>query len=197
MPWGSRPSRNRLDQTRISKIEGRKWPRTSPTATPGPAAADASPRDTAEPALINIGCSQLAPTRNSVIARRTSCRCGNRVDAVRCAIDVQNGMVERNAGVPPERRIEFRVGIHLGDVVQESDGDLMGDGVTLLTSNLAFGSWDQAFAGDAVLTAAMLDRILHHATVVQIAGESYRLKDKRRAGIMARPNKAKDKEENI
>ena len=40
---------------------------------------------------------------------------------------------------------------------------------------------------DAVLTAAMLDRILHHATVVQIAGESYRLKDKRRAGILARP----------
>jgi adenylate cyclase len=50
------------------------------------------------------------------------------VDAVRCAIEVQNGMVERNAGVPPERRIEFRVGIHLGDVVEESDGDLMGDG---------------------------------------------------------------------
>ena len=49
------------------------------------------------------------------------------------------------------------------------------------------GSSCQAFAGDAVLTAAMLDRILHHATVVQIAGESYRLKDKRRAGIMARP----------
>src|SRR3954469_11185757 len=43
-------------------------------------------------------------------------------------------------------------------------------------SNLAFGSWDEAFAGDAVLTAAMLDRILHHATVVQIAGESYRLR---------------------
>ncbi len=57
----------------------------------------------------------------------------------------------------------------------------------ILTSNLAFGSWDEAFAGDAVLAAAMLDRILHHATVVQIAGESYRLKDKRRAGIMARP----------
>jgi IstB-like ATP binding protein len=60
-------------------------------------------------------------------------------------------------------------------------------GSMILTSNLAFGSWDEAFAGDAVLTAAMLDRILHHATVVQIAGESYRLKDKRRAGIMARP----------
>src|SRR6478672_9954793 len=53
------------------------------------------------------------------------------VDAVRCAIEVQNGMVERNAGLPPERRITFRVGIHLGDVVEESDGDLMGDGVNI------------------------------------------------------------------
>ncbi len=39
------------------------------------------------------------------------------VDAVRCAIEVQNGKVERNAGLPRERRIEFRVGIHLGDVI--------------------------------------------------------------------------------
>lgn len=53
------------------------------------------------------------------------------VDAVRCAIEVQNGMVERNVGLPPERRIEFRIGIHLGDVVEESDGDLMGDGVNI------------------------------------------------------------------
>ena len=53
------------------------------------------------------------------------------VDAVRCAIEVQNGMIERNSGLPPERRIEFRVGIHLGDVVEESDGDLMGDGVNI------------------------------------------------------------------
>ncbi|RWK86727.1 MAG: adenylate/guanylate cyclase domain-containing protein, partial [Mesorhizobium sp.] len=55
------------------------------------------------------------------------------VDAVRCAIEVQNGMVERNVGLPPERRIEFRIGIHLGDVVEESDGDLMGDGVNIAT----------------------------------------------------------------
>ena len=53
------------------------------------------------------------------------------VDAVRCAIEVQDGMIERNAGLPPERRIEFRIGIHLGDVVEESDGDLMGDGVNI------------------------------------------------------------------
>jgi adenylate cyclase len=53
------------------------------------------------------------------------------VDAVRCAIEVQTGLIERNAGVPPERRIECRVGVHVGDVVEESDGDLMGDGVNI------------------------------------------------------------------
>src|SRR5438309_10263462 len=53
------------------------------------------------------------------------------VDAVRCAIEVQNAMVERNAGVPLDRRIEFRIGIHIGAVVEESDGDLMGDGVNV------------------------------------------------------------------
>ncbi len=53
------------------------------------------------------------------------------VDAVRCALEVQNSMQERNAGVPPDRRIEFRMGVHLGDVVEEGDGDLMGDGVNI------------------------------------------------------------------
>jgi len=53
------------------------------------------------------------------------------VDAVRCAIEVQNGMLERNAGVSADRCIEFRIGIHLGDVVEEADGDLMGDGVNI------------------------------------------------------------------
>jgi TolB-like protein/class 3 adenylate cyclase len=53
------------------------------------------------------------------------------VDAVRCAMEVQHAMVERNAGVALEKRIEFRIGIHLGDVVEETDGDLMGDGVNI------------------------------------------------------------------
>lgn len=60
-------------------------------------------------------------------------------------------------------------------------------GAIILTSNLTFGSWDQAFAGDPVLTAAMLDRLLHHSTVISIQGESYRLKDKRRAGLLKAP----------
>src|SRR5580693_4139332 len=53
------------------------------------------------------------------------------VDAVRCAIEVQIAMVERNAGVASDKRVEFRVGIHLGDVVEEADGDLKGDGVNI------------------------------------------------------------------
>jgi adenylate cyclase len=53
------------------------------------------------------------------------------LDAVRCAIEVQSGLAERNTGLPLEKRIEFRIGIHLGDVVEETDGDLMGDGVNV------------------------------------------------------------------
>jgi adenylate cyclase len=53
------------------------------------------------------------------------------VDAVRCAIELQTGMVERNVGLPDDRRIEFRIGVHLGDVVEEADGDLMGEGVNI------------------------------------------------------------------
>ena len=56
----------------------------------------------------------------------------------------------------------------------------------VLTSNLPFTQWAGAFADDQTLTAAMLDRLLHHAHIVQISGESYRLKDKRKAGQSAR-----------
>lgn len=55
-------------------------------------------------------------------------------------------------------------------------------GSMILTSNLPFTQWAGAFADDQTLTAAMLDRLLHHAHIVQISGESYRLKDKRKAG---------------
>jgi adenylate cyclase len=52
------------------------------------------------------------------------------VDAVRCAVEVQRGMAERNAGTPTEKRIEFRAGINLGDVIAERD-DIFGDGVNV------------------------------------------------------------------
>lgn len=57
-------------------------------------------------------------------------------------------------------------------------------GSLIVTSNLPFGRWDATFAQDATLTAALLDRLLHHAHIVPIAGESYRLKHPRQAGIV-------------
>jgi DNA replication protein DnaC len=54
----------------------------------------------------------------------------------------------------------------------------------ILTSNLPFTQWGTALADDQTLTAALLDRLLHHAHIVQISGESYRLKDKKKAGAM-------------
>lgn len=56
-------------------------------------------------------------------------------------------------------------------------------GSVIVTSNLPFSQWANAFADDTTLTAALLDRLLHHAHIVQIRGESYRLKDKKTAGI--------------
>ena len=53
------------------------------------------------------------------------------VEAVRCAIEIQKAMIDRNAGAPDDSSMEFRIGIHIGDVVEESDGDLMGDGVNI------------------------------------------------------------------
>ena len=63
-------------------------------------------------------------------------------------------------------------------------------GSIILTSNLSFGEWDSTFAENSALTAAMLDRLLHHAHVVQIKGDSYRLKDKKKAGVLMPVNSA-------
>src|SRR5271154_2850383 len=74
---------------------------------------------------------RLRALRSDLIDPTIAVHNGRVVEAVRCAIEVQNAMVERNAGVPENRRIVFRIGVHLGDVVEESDGDLMGDGVNI------------------------------------------------------------------
>ena len=55
---------------------------------------------------------------------------GSVVDAVRCAVDVQRGMAERNADIPQDKRIEFRIGINVGDIIIDG-GDIFGDGVNV------------------------------------------------------------------
>ena len=52
------------------------------------------------------------------------------VDAVRCAVDIQRGMAERNSEVPADKRIEFRIGINVGDIISDSN-DIYGDGVNV------------------------------------------------------------------
>jgi len=79
------------------------------------------------------------------------------VKAVRCAIEVQHGMVDRNADVPREQRIEFRIGINLGDVVVE-DGDIYGDGV-----NVAARLENIAEPGAVYISRAIRDFVDDHA----------------------------------
>ncbi len=62
-------------------------------------------------------------------------------------------------------------------------------GSVILTSNLSFGEWEQTFGGNAALTSAMLDRLLHHSHLLQIRGDSYRLKGKYKAGIIRKVSK--------
>ena len=57
----------------------------------------------------------------------------------------------------------------------------------MLTSNKSYGEWGEMFSGDTVIATAILDRLLHHSTTISIKGESYRPKDKRRAGIATTP----------
>ena len=69
------------------------------------------------------------------------------VDAVRCAVDIQRGMAERNAGVPADKRIEFRIGINVGDIIIDGD-DIFGDGVNVAArwrrSPIPAASWFRA-----------------------------------------------------
>jgi DNA replication protein DnaC len=60
-------------------------------------------------------------------------------------------------------------------------------GSIILTSNKSYGDWGSIF-GDQIIATAILDRLLHHSTTINIRGESYRLKDRRRAGLLPHPN---------
>jgi class 3 adenylate cyclase/TolB-like protein len=76
------------------------------------------------------------------------------VDAVRCAVDVQRGMVERNAGVPIDRRIVFRIGVNVGDIIIDGD-DIYGDGV-----NVAARLQALAEPGEICVSKVVRDQVL-------------------------------------
>jgi len=89
------------------------------------AALRAHRRDLIDPKIAEYGGRIVKTTGDGLLLEFPSV-----VDAVRCAVDVQRGMAERNAGVPPERRIDFRVGINVGDTIIDDD-DIFGDGVNV------------------------------------------------------------------
>src|SRR5208283_3780197 len=91
------------------------------------------------------------------------------VEAVRSAIEVQTGIAERNAGLSLDKRIEVRVGVHLGDVVEEADGDLMGDGVNVAARLQAICE-----PGGVCLSAAAYELVRDklHETFVDIGEQS-------------------------
>lgn len=76
---------------------------------------------------------------------------------------------------------------HKGKLLYDVIAKRYEKGSVVLTSNLPFGQRGQVFANDTALTSAMLDRVLHHSHILQIKGESYRIKEKRQAGLMDKP----------
>lgn len=66
------------------------------------------------------------------------------------------------------------------------------ESATILTSNKAFGEWGDVFAGDAVMASAALDRLLHRSTVIKISGDSYRMMEKRLAGMKPAEEEVKE-----
>src|SRR4030095_3410186 len=89
------------------------------------AALKAHRHDLIDPKIVEYGGRIVKTTGDGLLLEFPSV-----VDAVRCAVDVQRGMAERNAALPEERRIEFRVGINLGDIIIDGD-DIFGDGINV------------------------------------------------------------------
>jgi class 3 adenylate cyclase/TolB-like protein/tetratricopeptide (TPR) repeat protein len=117
------------------------------------------------------------------------------VDAVRCAVEVQRGMAERNAGVAPDKRLDFRIGINVGDIIIDGD-DIFGDGV-----NVAARLEALADPGGICVSRVVRDQVLDKLSfafedlgvqeVKNIARpvEVYRIRDDLTDGAVAQPRK--------
>src|ERR1700746_2523660 len=90
------------------------------------AALKAHRRELIEPKIIEHRGRIVKTTGDGILVEFASV-----VDALRCATEVQNGVAERNVRIAAEKRVEFRIGINVGDVVVDEDGDIFGDGVNV------------------------------------------------------------------
>ena len=80
------------------------------------------------------------------------------VDAVRCAVDMQRGMADRNSGVPPDHRIEFRIGINVGDIIIDGE-DIFGDGVNVAAARLQTLAEPGGICVSRVVSDQVLDKL--------------------------------------
>lgn len=130
------------------------------------------------------GHSVLFHTLESLMTRLTTAQRENRLPQVFKQLSAPKLMILDELGylplTPGEASLLFRL------VVQRYER-----GSLIVTSNKSFLDWGEMF-NDAVLATAILDRLLHHATTLNIKGESFRLKEKRRAGLLGRPKPVTD-----
>src|ERR1700751_2507960 len=111
-------------------------------------------RDLIDPKVVEFGGRIVKTTGDGLLLEFPSV-----VDAVRCAVDVQRGMAERNAGVPPEQRIDFRIGVNVGDIIIDGD-DIFGDGV-----NVAARLQTLAEPGGICVSRVVRDQVLDKLSV--------------------------------
>ncbi len=117
-------------------------------------------------------------TAADLLLMLTTAHVQNNLKAVmHCAIKAYRLLIIDEIGYLPMNREQANLFFRVIAALYEK-------GSVIVTSNLPFGQWDMTFAQDTTLTAVLLDRLLHHAHIVPIAGESYRLKHQRQAGMI-------------
>ncbi len=128
---------------------------------------------------VEAGYSVVFHTLETLMTRLTRAQHENRLEATLKQLTYPKLLILDELGYLPLSALEASLFFRL--VVRRYER-----GSVILTSNKSFVDWADIFAGDHALATALLDRLLHHATTLNIKGESYRLKEKRRAGVLGR-----------
>lgn len=134
---------------------------------------------------VEAGNSALFLTVEELTTRLAKARTSNRLEAVLAQLARPKLLVLDELGYLPFSREEASSLFRLLTRRYER-------GSVIITSNKSFADWGEVFS-DSVLASAILDRLLHHSTTINIKGESFRLKEKRKAGMLTSPDKADEK----
>jgi len=138
---------------------------------------------------VEAGYSALFLTLETLMTRLTRAKHENRLERVLQQLTYPRLLILDEMGYLPLSREEASLFFRL--LVRRYER-----GSLIVTSNKSFIDWGEIF-NDQVLATAILDRLLHHATTLNIKGESYRLREKRRAGLLSRTSEAKPEAEEV